>query len=875
MTPPRPLPRTLVTLLERVVPGVRRAEVLGDLAEDYRRAQAQMGGLRARAWLWREMMSLAAAWVRYAAGGLFRARGILVRDLQMSWRSLARRPVASTGSAAMLAVGLLALALSGALSDALLERPVSAVHGAEVRRLIAVERSGREQSRFSALELERIEASVDVAGSLTAVGLEPALVTVNGVRRQTLAELVSARHADLIGMPMGRGRALMAPDFAVGAAPVTVISEVLWRELFARSDQALGAPLFVNGRPFVVAGIARAGAPTSFLGASVDLWVPIAQGDAFLSPGWRENPASRSFSAFLLPRAPLAVLDDRLQRATVDLAAVYADPWRQRSLSLTAGIALLGTQRDSTRTLARVLIALSVLILIVSSANLGAMMLATAAAGRRATAIHAAIGAGPGAAPRRLIIEGGLIGVLASILAVVLYSWVRTKISDIALLPTLSLRLDLAVPGDMMRWLLPTGVIAGVLMAAGPALWVARQPAWAALQAGGSRVASDRGVAHARRLLVSAQVAMCLVLIVGATLFGRSLERLATADLGIVREGLLALDFDIEPTVTRGQTPDAVAHEALRRTRGLPGVEAAAMASRAPVDTSTPLMRVFAPGAAESDALEVTFNTVTSGYFETVGVPLVSGRPFAEGEAGGVAIVNETLARRLWPEGDALGRALALDVGAPTVQVVGVARDARYRAITDERRPHLYLPTAPAFGHALLVRTSADPRGMLRAVQDLLDDVGPGVAGFFPRTADDHLAIQLLPTRAASLVAEWLGALALVFCAVGLYGLIAWFAELRRAEMAIRLALGATRLDVERLILRQAFATSAPGILAGTLISWAGTIAAGGLLYGVGGLEVTALGAGAGVLGLLVLAASWVPARRAASTDPASALRTT
>ena len=199
------------------------------------------------------------------------------------------------------------------------------------------------------------------------------------------------------------------------------------------------------------------------------------------------------------------------------------------------------------------------------------MMLATAAAGRRATAIHAAIGAGPGAAPRRLIIEGGLIGVVASILAVVLYAWVRTKISDIALLPTLSLRLDLAVPGDMMRWLLPTGVIAGVLMAAGPALWVARQPAWAALQAGGSRIASDRGVAHARRLLVSAQVAMCLVLIVGATLFGRSLERLATADLGIVREGLLALDFDIEPTVTRGQTPDAVAHEALRRTRAAAG----------------------------------------------------------------------------------------------------------------------------------------------------------------------------------------------------------------------------------------------------------------------------------------------------------------
>ena len=744
---PRPLPTAVIALLERLVPSPRRAEVLGDLAEDYAHAQVRLGMLGARAWLCREVASLAAAWTRYAAASLFRARGILVRDLQMSCRSLARRPAASAASAAMLGVGLVAVALSGALRHVLLERPVSASRGDEVQRLVAIERSGREQSRFSALELERVEASVHTTASLAAVGLEPALVAANSLRRQTLAEIVTEHHADLLGMPMQRGRALMGPDFAAGAAPVAVISDVLWRELFGRSEQAVGAALVINGHAFVLSGIARAGAPTSFLGASVDVWVPMAQGDAFFSPGWRTNPASRAFSAFVLPHAPPAALDVGLERATADMASEYPDPWRERKMALRPATALLGTQRDAARLLSRILLALSALILVVAGANLGAMMLATAAAGRRAMAIHAAIGAGPGAAPRRLLLEGGLVGAAASLVAVGLYAWARTEIADVTLLPTLSLRLALPAPIAVLRWLVPAGMISGLLMAAGPAFAVARRPAFAALQGGGSRVAGESGVARARRVLVSAQMAMCLVLIVGASLFTRSLERLTNADLGIVREGLIALDFDIEPAGDRAQTPDALAHEALRRTRQLAGVEAAAMASRAPVDASTPLIRVSAPGAVQRDALEVTFNTVTSGYFETVGIPLVAGRAFTEQDAAGVAIVNETLARHLWPDGDFLGRALAIDAGARTVQVVGVARDAKYRAITDGARPHLYLPTAPAFGQALLVRTAADPRRMLLAVQDVLDEVGPGLAGFFPRTTDDHLAIQLLPTR--------------------------------------------------------------------------------------------------------------------------------
>jgi hypothetical protein len=295
------------------------------------------------------------------------------------------------------------------------------------------------------------------------------------------------------------------------------------------------------------------------------------------------------------------------------------------------------------------------------------------------------------------------------------------------------------------------------------------------------------------------------------------------------------------------------------------------MASRAPVDTSTPVARLFDPRDAGATGIEVTFTIVTAGYFETAGVPLLLGRAFRDDETDGVAIVNETLARKLWPDGGALDRAITLEANADTLRVVGVARDAKYQSIGEAARPHVYVATSARFGQALLVRTGDDPRRALADVQGVLD--GLGVAGFFPRTADDHLAIQWLPTRAVSTVARWLSALALAFCAAGLYGLAAWFAELRRSEMAVRLALGATRFDIERLVIGHALAIAGPGLLAGLALAAIAAPAARALLYGVGPPDLAAPAAGIAVLLVVVVAASWKPARGAARTDPAAALR--
>jgi predicted permease len=736
----------------------------------------------------------------------------------------------------------------------------------------AREAGGRTVVRFSWLEVERLVDQLHTPSRLTAVGLEPALIRTGAVSRQTLAEVVSRDYAELMGLRVQAGRALLAADHAPGAAAVAIISDRLWRDLFQRAPSALQSTLVVNGRPFAVIGVAATSPPTTFLGASVDLWVPLVHGDVFFGADWQAAPDRRSLQVYLLPDVVPDATTAMLQRTGKTLARELPDPWRRRELQLLPGTVMLGAQQDTARLLFRVLQVLALLIVFVAGANAAGLLLAQAAAERRHTTIELALGAGPAAAPRRVLAQGGLLGTAAGVVATGLYAWARVRAAEIAILPTLSLRLDLPPVSDIAGWSVGAGLAGGLALAVGPAAWLHRSTTVGSV-AHLARGGSERTLGRLRRLLIGAEVAAAIVLVCGTLAFGRSLTRIAEADLGIVRDGLLAFDFDIEPGQPDAPAAAALAADALRRARALPGVTAAAMSNRAPVDTSTPTMRVAARGdVSTTEGMEVSFNTVTDDFFQTVGTPILRGRALVPTDRDAV-VVNAALADRLWA-GDALGKALFLLADRRAVQVVGIARDAQYRTLGESGQAHIYLPTAPRFGLALLIRTADDPRRMLPAVQAMLDEVGPGIAGFFPRTHHDHLAIQVLPTRIAAATSTWFGAFALALAAVGIYGLVAWFVTVRRTELAVRLALGASRQDIAWLVIRQALAAAAPGLLAGVAVATAGLAAAGPLLYGGGGPDGRILVAAATALLSLVLLASWAPARRAASTNPAAMLRT-
>jgi predicted permease len=382
-------------------------------------------------------------------------------------------------------------------------------------------------------------------------------------------------------------------------------------------------------------------------------------------------------------------------------------------------------------------------------------------------------------------------------------------------------------------------------------------------------------VSRLRRALVAAQVSLTMVLIVAAALFIRSANALVKAELGFDRSGLIAFDFDLEPSAPSMREMGSLAREVLSRTEQTPGVVAAAMSNRAPIDSSTPVVEVRTAREGSSSG-DVSMYLATARYFDTVGIPLIAGRVFTEEECAAGAhltIVNEALARQLFPDGDALGRALFVGDASTEVRVIGIASNSRYRSISESSRPHLYRPTAPALSRTLLVRTAGNPHEMLRRLQQTFDTVGPGLVGFFPRTLDDHLAIQLLPTRAAATAATVLGAIALCLSAFGLYGLVSWFVELRRREIGVRMALGASTRDVRRMIVRQALETALPGIGVGVLMAAALALIARAALYGVEPLDPVAMGAGIVLLLLVVVGAAYVPSRRATSVDPAITLR--
>jgi hypothetical protein len=366
------------------------------------------------------------------------------------------------------------------------------------------------------------------------------------------------------------------------------------------------------------------------------------------------------------------------------------------------------------------------------------------------------------------------------------------------------------------------------------------------------------------------------VLVVGAALFTRSLSALNEVDLGFLGERLVAMDFDLEPSAAPIAELPVLARDALARAEATPGVLSAAMSNRAPVDQSTPSLRVRAAWEADAQIPDVTFYLATARYSETVGVRVIAGRPFSMTEAESTApvvIVNEALARQLGPDGDVLDRSLLLGDETTPVRVIGVVRNSKYRSLSESTRPHLYRPTPATLGLTLLVRTNSEPRATLLALQRTLDDVGPGVVGFFPRTFDDHLAIEYLPTRATAVAASALGALALSLSVVGLYGLVSWFVTLRRREIGLRMALGASSRDVLRLVGVEALTTVIPGLVVGLLMCGGLARLAQGALFGVGPLDRVAFVTGLASIAAVVAIAGYVPARQAMRVDPSAALR--
>jgi predicted permease len=868
--------RLVHAVLQVSMPERIATEAAADLLDDYDRVRAEAGAVHARVFLVREGLSLVSRSLWAASRRRLRASLLLKRDVVQAGRTMVRRPGSSAGVSLMLAAGLAAVLGAAGFTSALLFRPISDGNP-DLLRIGAPARNGRLSLMFSEAELQLIRPSLAAIARTATVNLQPALLRVGETEAQTLAEVVSPRYFELAGFEMRVGRRLGEIDAMPGSAPVVVIGESLWRNRFANDHNVVGTTLALNGHRFTIVGVAAAHGSSTFLGASVDAWISLTHADTLLKREWRTDVNDRFWSMICdVDPSALAILDVALANASHELVTRMPERWRERRLAAFPGTMLAGSQRDSAVVLSLVLSAFAGLIFIAAGANVSGIFVAAAAAERSRAAVLLAIGAGRSAILRRHLVEGAVLGGVGGVIAVGLYGWIRIQLLNISLLPTLSLRLELPLEPQLAVLTLVAGAVTGLMLAIGPALWITRLDMAQTLRDGSARTSGTVALSRARRLLVGAQVAISVALVVSAALFVRSVSALSTLDLGFPRGGLIAMDFDLEPAAPHASALPGLAREALSRVSTLPGVVSATMSNRAPVDASTPAVTVTTPGPHGLTVEDVTYYLATAAYFDTIGLPIVRGRSFTEAEVdreADVAVINETLASRLWPNGDVLERAMTLQPDGRALRVIGVARDSKYRTLSEQSNAHFYLPATPAFGRSLLVRTHDDPRRTLTSLQRALDQVGPGLVGFFPRTFDDHLAVDMLSTTTAARVAVVLGVLALLLSGAGLYGIVTWFVAVRQREIAVRLALGASAFDVCRLVVGQAVSATAPGLVIGVTTAIAIASVGRSLFVGVNAVDPMALSLGIGAIAAVVLMASYLPSRRATRVDPVVVLR--
>ena len=630
-------------------------------------------------------------------------------------------------------------------------------------------------------------------------------------------------------------------------------------------------------------------AAEGFQGTTVlasDVWIPITTAGDVMPRG----------ASLLTSRASLWILMGgrlkpgvALRRAQAEVESIGAAlerefPSDNRGLGLRAASPspIPGNSGPIAAFLA-ILMAIAGLVLAIACVNLSGILVARAAARRREISVRIAIGAGRGRLIRQLLTETLLLFALGAAAGVAAARAMTQAL--VALLPAVPVPvvLSLTLDSRVLLFAVAVSAAAAVLCGLAPAMHAVKSDVVSGLKAGAA--ATDR--LRLRNAFVVAQVALTVVLTVGAALFVRALQHAAAVDPGFDPRGVEVATLDLSLAGYTDTTGPQFAETMVQRVRVIPGIADAALSAVLPLGLDgLGLGDLTLPGNAVSPqhaSMDADWDVVSPRYFSTLRLPLVAGRDFDEHDraaAPRVAIVNETAARRFWPAGDPIGKVLLQWEGRPgeharshPLTIVGVARDARYRTLNEDQRAFIYVPMSQQYlsRTSILARTSGGRRTAdVRALLATLDSNLPIVV---EQTLEEHAAIGLVPQRLAAAVSGNLGAVALLLAAIGVYGVAAYAVAARTREIGIRLALGATRSSVVGLVLKQGMAVAAGGVVLGIVAAAAAAQVVSSLLFGVGPLDAPAFAAAAALLCAVAAAASYLPARHAANVPATEALR--
>jgi predicted permease len=810
-----------------------------------------------------------------------------LQDLKYAFRMLGKSPTFTALAVLALGLGIGANTTIFSLTNALLFQSLPVK---EPERLVSIYTTDKKNPGFAALShLNWKDYRQELTAFEGVLGYDwtPMSVSTGGEARFTFGQLVSGNYFDLLGIRPAFGRALRPPDDEVpGRDAVAVLSWSYWQKHFGGDPSAIGRTIAVNAIPFTIVGIA----PESFSGTDTgvrpELWVPMAM-NKLLKPteatNWYEQ--RRGLFVNTIGRLKPGVTMGGAQALATTIAARLEQEYPNDNKG--RGVTLVPLQQASINPAARgvvvagtaLLMTIVGLVLLIACANVSNLLLARALARRKEIAVRLAIGASRGRLLRQLLTESLLLALPGAALGLVIAAWARQGL--LAFLPNLPFPITVSLPLDIdtrvLGFTLFVALGTGVLFGLIPAIQASRPQLVEALKDQGELQPSRHRRFAARNVLVAGQVALSLVALIGAVLFVRSLGAAQQTDPGFETTNLLTLSFDVGLSGYDQPKAESFFRQLVERVETLPGVSSAALATGGPLQ-GTLSRSVFLEGGDENDRTLVPVNTVGPHYFETLGIPIVKGRAFTDDDRAGatkVVVVNETMAKKMWPGQDAIGKRFRFFSDPTLSEVVGVAKDVKYFFLGEDPQPYIYEALAQRYnsGLTLVVRTGSLPGPLLETVRREVAGFDKDLPIVGLQTVDKILHDSLWAPRMGGSLLAIFGGLALVLASVGIYGVMSYTVGQRQREIGIRLALGASRSDVLALVLRQGMGVVALGLVAGLALALALGRLVQGLLFGVSARDAVSFVGTAILMALVALVANFFPARRASSTDATAALR--
>ena len=811
-------------------------------------------------------------------------------DLRYAARGLARRPALLFVTTVTLALGIAANAIMFGVVDQLLLRAPAHIAAPDDLRRINFRDVGREETNIGPVTtymvLPALRAEAPGFVELSAYSFKHQYSLGTGRDAQSVAvQLVSGNFFRLLGVRPAVGRAFTDHDdrMPIGE-PVAILSHGLWRQQFGGDTAIIGRSILLQGKSFRVVGVA----PSGFAGVDrekIDIWLPIsAYAREAVGAGWHNT--ADNWWAQIIGRVRTDVSPEvAAGHATAAYRAVIRG-WEDSQRDSTSSVMLssiIGTRTPNGLSqeskVSLWLIGVAAIVLLIACANIANLLVARAIERRREIAVRLALGVSRGRLVRMLLTEAALLAALAGAVAIVI-AYSASRLVQEVLLPNIAWN-ESVFDGRVLAFTLAVTALCTILAGLAPALQGLDTKVSEGLKASAQQVAGGRG--RLRFALLLTQAALSVTLLIGAGLFVRSLRNVAAREVGIDRDRVLRVTMPLSRFGFDSAQTEAIFARGLERVKAIPGVVSATVARLTYPMGNASASRFEVAGVERPKlALGGPYNAVvTSGFFSTIGAQVVAGRDFTVAEERNparVVIVNEELAKAYWPNGSALGQCVQYGSDRSCSQVVGIVRTVMQFSVINDDRAIVYAPPRhPGVGRAppgaMLVRLSGDPVAIIPIIRRELQALSPTMPFVQVKTYGELVAPQFQPWRLGATMFTLFGLIALVIAAVGLYSVMAYWVSQRSHEIGVRMALGAQRSDVLRLVAFQSARAVLGGLLIGGALALIGSRWIGDMLYETSARDPLVYGGAALVLAAAAAVASFVPARRSTAVDPAQAIR--